>query len=229
MGQKKERRKSDKGFTLVELIVVLVILAILAGVLTPALLGHIDTAKAKKLLVNARTCMDAAQAEFTRQYAANGGTVAEGRPVVGNARLESTSGNFDQDITNTEFAQRILDTAGMTGDDRPYCFMVAVGSNATKGGLNYEVTQRDKYTVYYAFYMEKEDSAPWYYYNGDWTRSNPRATGTNSSTEIFDGNNIVKKGALTGKRLQYYLISNKTRYTNSIKDGNFWNWLKSMK
>ena len=39
------KRKKDKGFTLVELIVVLVILAILAAILVPALLGYIDRAK----------------------------------------------------------------------------------------------------------------------------------------------------------------------------------------
>ena len=35
----------NKGFTLVELIVVLVILALLAALLVPALLGYIDKAK----------------------------------------------------------------------------------------------------------------------------------------------------------------------------------------
>ena len=38
----KKLRKNDKGFTLVELIVVLVILALLAAILVPALLGYID-------------------------------------------------------------------------------------------------------------------------------------------------------------------------------------------
>ena len=37
-----KKEMNNKGFTLVELIVVLVILAILAAILVPALLGYID-------------------------------------------------------------------------------------------------------------------------------------------------------------------------------------------
>ena len=38
-------RQHNKGFTLVELIVVLVILGIMSAILVPALLGYIDQAK----------------------------------------------------------------------------------------------------------------------------------------------------------------------------------------
>ena len=45
---KKIRQNSKKGFTLVELIVVLVILAVMAAMLVPALTGYIDEARKKK-------------------------------------------------------------------------------------------------------------------------------------------------------------------------------------
>lgn len=48
------------GFTLVELIVVLTILAVLAALLVPALTGYIDKANEAKVLAEARTVLTAA-------------------------------------------------------------------------------------------------------------------------------------------------------------------------
>ena len=62
-------KEHKKGFTLVELIVVLVILAILAAILVPALLGWIDKAKEKQILVEARNAYMAAQAVVSEDYA----------------------------------------------------------------------------------------------------------------------------------------------------------------
>ncbi len=64
-----KKKTENKGFTLVELIVVLVILAILAAILVPALLGYIDNAKAKQTVLNAKSCLTAAQAEMSNLYA----------------------------------------------------------------------------------------------------------------------------------------------------------------
>ena len=65
---KKIRRNSKKGFTLVELIVVLVILAILAAMLVPALTGYIDKAKKEKDYQAASVVYAAAQAAITDAY-----------------------------------------------------------------------------------------------------------------------------------------------------------------
>ena len=46
---------SKKGFTLVEIIVVLVILAILAAILIPSMVGYIDKANKKTAVVEARS------------------------------------------------------------------------------------------------------------------------------------------------------------------------------
>ena len=59
------------GFTLVEMIVVLVIIAILAAITIPALLKYIDKAKDKQLVVNARTAYLAAETAASEAYAAN--------------------------------------------------------------------------------------------------------------------------------------------------------------
>lgn len=63
------KRKHIKGFTLVELIVVLAILAILATMLVPSLTGYIDKAKKAKSLANARGFLNAAQTVCSELYA----------------------------------------------------------------------------------------------------------------------------------------------------------------
>ncbi len=225
------KKSSNKGFTLVELIVVLIILAILAALVAPALIGYIDEARAKKYLPNARECLEAAQAMFSQQYGLNE-NLPSGTPVVSGAMDESNNTNKDQDITNTRFAKDVLTLAGLP-DGSPYLFMVGVGSaydtvGATRYG--YTVTEQDKYTVYYAVYMETASSKAWYYYNGEWTTTNPRL---NNTSLAFDANNMIITGKYKGVKIQYYLISNHNPtyqgVGNTIRSKGFWDWLKAMK
>ena len=68
--------KKNRGFTLVELIVVIVIIAILAAITVPALVGYIDKAKNQQLIAECRQSVVAAQAIATESYAA--GKLAKG-------------------------------------------------------------------------------------------------------------------------------------------------------
>ena len=229
MTKNKRRNLTNKGFTLVELIIVLVILAILAAILTPTLLGYIDEAKTKRYLPNAQACMDAARAAFVEQYAKNGEPKA-GEPVIPDARKKSTArGNNDQDISNTDFAKGILNYAGV----KPYFFMVAVGSNSKDNPDNayyIESTLHDKYTIYYGVYVETKGAKPLYFYNGEWSTANPTAH-EGTGEDAFNKWNVIRSGPLANKRLQYYLIINQNTTGSAnqqdITKADFWNWLKA--
>ncbi len=219
----KPDMKKNKGFTLVELIVVLVILAVLAAILVPTLTGYIDEARNKKDISSAEAALEATRAMFAKQYGINGGTVAPGKPVVPGSTQSNNNG--DQDITKTDFAKNVLALVDYPKDKKgnytkPYLFMVAVGSNLTDVALEKPMEEYEKYTVFYAVYMETDKSKPLYYYNGEWSTENPHVNVS------FNNKNVVQNGPLKGKRMQYYLIVNKTGKT--IYNKAFWDWIEGL-
>ncbi|MGV8906429.1 MAG: type II secretion system protein [Acetobacterium sp.] len=82
-------RKKTKGFTLVEIIVVLVILAILAAFTIPTMLGFVNDAKGKALIAEAREVYVAAQATAT-EFKATGQTIG-GKQMDSNYVVASNS------------------------------------------------------------------------------------------------------------------------------------------
>lgn len=84
----------EKGFTLVEIIVVLVILAVLAAFTIPTMLGFMEDAKAKAYIAEAREVYVAAQAVATEMVGS------------GQSELKTKSTNNPYDALNSYWVSR---------------------------------------------------------------------------------------------------------------------------
>jgi len=71
MKKRNSVMKNKKGFTLIEVIVVLVILAIMAAILVPSMVGWINKAKEKTAVVEGRSMLLAAQTVASEAYASD--------------------------------------------------------------------------------------------------------------------------------------------------------------
>ncbi|MBQ9982749.1 MAG: type II secretion system protein [Oscillospiraceae bacterium] len=135
MGNKKNANKKKlKGFTLVEIIVVLVILAILAAAMIPALTGYIDKANEKTAISEARNVVTAAQTIVSEAYALGD------LDKMGTA--DETSGDIT--ISDTKFSE-ILSLADIT-DSKAKITKLVVSSKGKIKELAYTTTKETKVT-----------------------------------------------------------------------------------
>ena len=138
----KKFKNDNKGFTLVELIVVLVILAILAAILVPALLGYIDEAKQKQIVLNAKSVYTAAQSVASEMYA------KDIKPS------DAVSATEDSKKWAT-FADKIYKIADVDSFGETCEIYIDFKSAALPSGTT--ATNHDYYTVSYVYFKQGTD------------------------------------------------------------------------
>ena len=140
--------KNRRGFTLVELIVVLVILAILASLLIPALTGYIDRAKRDQVVAETRMLHEAVQtvageAYGSSEWPSNGYifTIASqsGKKVT-NAQDTATYDTFQNRYNEIVKLAEVPSLTDGTGD--------FVAFTDTKGSVFCVLYNSGAYTVY---------------------------------------------------------------------------------
>ncbi|MGN0700893.1 MAG: prepilin-type N-terminal cleavage/methylation domain-containing protein [Oscillospiraceae bacterium] len=155
------RCKDRKGFTLVEVIIVLVIIAILSAVLIPSLSGYIDRANKAKYMLAAKNCMKAMQIELSEMYAEKISPFD-----IKGIKTCGKSENLDVSFIGTDFAKEVLQTA----DDEPYILLFGLGNYKTY----ISTSERSKaYTVYFVAYVRDQNSRPIYFNGSEWTTKYP--------------------------------------------------------
>lgn len=93
----KQKLKNKKGFTLVEMIIVMVIMALLAAALIPTMMGYIQDAKNSAHVATARAFYLAAQSTAT-ELSAKQDTLTDGN-IITNNKYKKLVKDLPGDIT----------------------------------------------------------------------------------------------------------------------------------
>lgn len=141
MSKKACRRRDRGGFTLVELIVVLAILAILATLLIPTMTGYIDKANEEKIVAETRMAVMAAQTVVSENYARDPEAWVEEKELTS---MEDTGNELLQEIK--ELSETSGDIQSVTVENGKVTALSYENGNVTCDYLNGEDAE-GSYTI----------------------------------------------------------------------------------
>ena len=124
-------RKNRKGFTLVEIIVELIILAILAAFTIPTMLGFVNDARGKAMIAEAREVYVAAQSTATEYGATTGLTDSELSTALGSKAVAATATTSDAGKASTQVGKYVGTDLSIFAGDMPTTAATAASSTIT--------------------------------------------------------------------------------------------------
>lgn len=222
-----DNQKNNSGFTMVEIIIALVILAILAAIIVPVSLSIISSNKETEAKMMGKTIMNAVQSEFNNLAAndeiwiSNGGKIG----IIFNKDRRSRGGKKFENANNfyNGFIKYIYDTVPVDNimnkiDNVDDIYMFYVGAGKVYQ-YYYDDNRKKMYTVYIVIYQMKDDDTI-YIYDGKnvsktWPFSSPEAKASGNSQK---GDSFI----LNGTYIQLYGL----KVPNKKADGHeytFWN------
>ena len=166
-----KRRNHRQAFTLVEIILVLVILAVISAMLIPALTGYIKRAKRVKSIQKADEARIAAQAVLAEFYAYYGGNLTE---ALDNSTNTAQNVNWYKNSLKN-YGDEVLQLTGYgrgKNNGEPYIMVIGVGHDKAPG-----LNESQKNHIYYVGYIEDLGEPSLFYIDGEWTNQWPRDTG----------------------------------------------------
>ncbi len=202
----KTTHNRRKAFTLTELIVVLVILAVISASLVAALTGYIKRAKKAKHIEVAEAYLVSMQAVASEYYGFYGSELVgttDGTQTP-NLRWDSNP-NVQNTDSDKQWGERILELTGNDRSTEPYIMVFGVAEENDKGVNPYQVV--------YVGYLADQSSPSWFYVNGKWTNDYPKNTG---DVVKQNNHNYLRLSSGDLVPIHFFVVSNNTSTKNEI-------------
>lgn len=217
MIKKLQKLKAKKGFTLVELIVVIAIIGVLAAILVPTMLGYVENSRITSMDQVAKTIKDAAQVSATEMDTQGVGLNTKTFEVKGGYDADGTAG---QKVKFTASVQGTVDTADPNGsigvDTTNYKGNNKTGAaakHATKLGTSLEtlLTEQTKDLSFIIVY--KNGTVAQVYVSEDATLTTTAALKTGDAA--MDKPGKLKTGEIVGSNPKVDDVTNMTTVTTT--------------